>query len=267
MNLENNKKIIIGILSSIGFLIVSLIVMINFGGDKAMVNDKDNSANILEHEVESNLNEEVVDVFSIVKNNHNDLAILCNKDIMLGENYIPTDLVIPKVPLTHKKTAEQSQLRKPAAEALERMLNDAKKVVGLESMYLVSGYRSYEYQYNIFHDSMKNRGKEHTEKYMAKPGHSEHQTGLTADISTKAMGFDLVESFEKTKEGQWLANNAHRYGYILRYPKDRVETTGYAYEPWHFRYVGVEVSTYMFENKLVLEDVYDSLNSKVDSVG
>ncbi|MGL4739769.1 MAG: M15 family metallopeptidase [Sarcina sp.] len=267
MNLENNKKIIISIVSSIGFLIVSLIVMINFGGDKAMVNDKDNTANILENEVESNLDEDIVDVFNIIRNNDNDLVILCNKDIMLGESYIPTDLVIPKVPLTHDKTAQQSQLRKPAAEALEKMLSDAKKVAGLEELYLVSGYRSYDYQYNIFHNSMRNRGKEHTEKYMAKPGHSEHQTGLTADISTRGMGFALIESFENTKEGQWLANNAHKYGYILRYPKDRVETTGYAYEPWHFRYVGVEVSTYMFENKLVLEDIYDSLDTKVDSVG
>ncbi|MGL5635028.1 MAG: M15 family metallopeptidase [Sarcina sp.] len=267
MNLENNKKIIIGIVFSIGFLIISLIVMMNFGGDKAMVNNKDNSANILKNEIESNLDEEVVDVFSIVKNNVNDLVILCNKDIMLGETYIPTDLVIPKVPLTHDKKAQQSQLRKPAAEALERMLGDAKKVAGLEEMYLVSGYRSYDYQYNIFHTSMKNRGKEHTEKYMAKPGHSEHQTGLTADISTRGMGFDLTESFENTKEGQWLANNAHKYGYILRYPKDRIETTGYAYEPWHFRYVGTEISTYMFENKLVLEDLYDSLNDELNSVG
>ena len=81
------------------------------------------------------------------------------------------------------------------------------------------------------------------------------------------MGFGLEENFENTKEGQWLAQNAHKYGFILRYPKDRVETTGYAYEPWHFRYVGKDISEYMFKNKLVLEDLYDVVNANVDAVG
>ena len=268
-----------------GILIASLILVIGaiyFTGGGQMSND--NSASMRDNlEVEESLDnisnddnldskenidldEETAKVVSVVKENEDNLAVLCNKEVMLGENYAPDDLIVPNVPLTYPASYEQSHLREEAGRKLEAMFADAKKE-GLETLYLVSGYRSYKYQYEIFNNSIKNRGREHTEKYMAKPGHSEHQTGLTADISTQSMGFGLEESFENTKEGQWLAQNAHKYGYILRYPRERVETTGYAYEPWHFRYVGKDISEYMFKNKLVLEDLYDVVNANVDAVG
>ena len=283
MNFKESKGIKIG-----GIVLASLILVIGaiyFTGGGQMSDD--NNANIkdsvdleesldlnkvsknddkVELEEEKKLDDETAKVFSVVKDNEDNLVVLCNKEYMLGENYEPNDLIVPNVPLTYPATYEQSHLREEAGRSLEVMFEDAKKE-GLETLYLVSGYRSYKYQYEIFNRSLKNRGKEHTEKYMAKPGHSEHQTGLTADISTQSMGFTLEENFENTKEGEWLAKNAHKYGFILRYPKDRVETTGYAYEPWHFRYVGKEVSGYMYKNKMVLEDLYDVINTNIDAVG
>ena len=265
-----------------GVVVATVLVAVGaiyFTGGGQIMSDNDKSANIKnnvnlensiaedkEKENEDILDEETASVFSAVRENKNDLIILCNKEYMLGEDYAPTDLVVPNVPLTHPAGNEPSHMREDGARALEVMFADAKKA-GIEELYLVSGYRSYEYQYNIFHTSMKNRGKEHTEKYMAKPGHSEHQTGLTADISTPSAGFGLEESFEDTEAGQWLAKNAHKYGFILRYPKDRVETTGYAYEPWHFRYVGVDISEYMYKNNLVLEDLHESVEASTDAVG
>lgn len=209
---------------------------------------------------------EVQLVNNIVKENKDNLVVLCNRNIKLGEEYNPIDLVVPNTPLVYPRTFEQSQLRKEAAQALEEMFKEAKKQ-GLEDLFLVSGYRSYKYQYQIYNNSLKNRGEAHTKKYMAEPGYSEHQTGLTADISTRSAGFTLEESFENTKEGQWLAENAHKFGFILRYPKDKVDVTGYTYEPWHFRYVGKTVSQYMKKYNLVLEELYDGVAVEVDAIG
>ncbi|WP_297520140.1 M15 family metallopeptidase [uncultured Clostridium sp.] len=275
MNLKEYKEIKIG-----GIIIATLLFVVGvayFAGGGQIMSNNDNNITIKDNEnlkedednkepIEDILDEETAKVFSTVRENKNDLIVLCNKEFMLGEDYTPDDLVVPNVLLAYDKSFQQSHLREEGAKALEVMFAEAKDA-GLEDLYLVSGYRSYDYQYGLFNTSIKNRGKEHTEKYMAKPGHSEHQTGLTADISTQSMGLTLEENFEDTKEGEWLAANAHKYGYILRYPKDRVETTGYAYEPWHFRYVGKSVSEYMYKNKLVLEDLHESVYDGTDAVG
>jgi D-alanyl-D-alanine carboxypeptidase len=89
---------------------------------------------------------------------------------------------------------------------------------------------------------------------VARPGTSEHQTGLTMDITAKSVGLELVESFENTAEGKWLASNAHNYGFILRYPKGKTNITGYAFEPWHYRYVGVDIATDIFNRGITLEE-------------
>lgn len=277
MELMNNKKVQIGAMVTAICLFIVGLVIYSTGGGSIVKGDKDNLANIKDNEnttleeskdekINENMDEEAASVFETVIKNENDLVILCNKTVMLGEQYIPTDLVVPNVPLVNSRTVQQSHLRAQAATQLEKMFEDA-KTQGLEDLYLVSGYRSYDYQNEIFSNSIKNRGKEYTEKYMAKPGHSEHQTGLTADISTQGAGFTLEESFENTNEGKWLAENAHKYGFILRYPKDRVESTGYAYEPWHFRYVGTQVSEYMYKNDMILEDVYETVEVNSNSVG
>lgn len=197
----------------------------------------------------SNAQEEYLKIQNILKKNSNGITKLVNKNNGLKSGYQPSDLVKPAV-----KATKTLYLRKTAAKALETMFKDAKK----DGVYLsaVSGFRSSSYQTNLYNNSLRVNGYSYTNKYIAKPNHSEHQTGLAMDISAKSVGYDLVTRFENTKEGKWLAKNAHKYGFILRYKKDRVKDTGYSFEPWHFRYVGKDVATYIYKNNLILEDLY-----------
>lgn len=188
----------------------------------------------------------------LVNENINGIARLVNKENALESDYEPDDLVIPNV---KNGRSYKLYVRECIVNDLETMFNDAKKE-GMD-LYLVSGYRSSEFQEKIYQNSLIHNGKEHTEKYIAKPNHSEHQTGLAVDISLKSINYKLIEEFKNTKEGEWLKENAYKYGFILRYKEDRVEDTGYSFEPWHFRYVGYEIAKYIYENDLILEDLYN----------
>lgn len=115
-------------------------------------------------------------------------------------------------------------------------------------LWMTSGYRSYYDQQYIYNNYVKRDGQEEADTYSARPGHSEHQTGLAYDLN------DLTWDFGETPEGKWVAENCHKYGFILRYPKDKEEITGYVYEPWHIRYVGVEKAGEIYESGLCLEE-------------
>jgi len=148
-------------------------------------------------------------------------------------------------------------MRKEAATALEKMFAEAKSA-GID-LAAVSGYRSYGRQNTLFNAEVKRVGKERAVEAVAFPGSSEHQTGLTMDISSRSNNFNLNEEFETTKEGIWLRHNAHKYGFILRYPKGKEDITGYMYEPWHFRYVGVKAATEIYENDWTLEEYFENV--------
>ena len=110
------------------------------------------------------------------------------------------------------------------------------------NIYVVSGFRSYNYQNNLYNNYVNQDGRDLADTYSARPGHSEHQTGIAADIN-------MVDSdFEFTDEGRWLNDNAYKYGFILRYPKGKTSETGYIFEPWHYRYVGVDLATKLYNN-------------------
>ncbi|MCU5380450.1 M15 family metallopeptidase [Bacillus cereus] len=179
------------------------------------------------------------------------IHIVVNKECGLPANYKPEDLVVPNVPFSFQGTLEKSHLREEAAEALEKLF----KLANQEGIQLnaVSGFRSYDYQKKLYENNVKRKGQEHTNRFSAKPGHSEHQTGLTMDVSSKSANNELELSFAKTKEGKWLKENAHRAGFIIRYPKEKENVTGYAYEPWHIRYVG-DVAEKIYKEKLILEE-------------
>jgi D-alanyl-D-alanine carboxypeptidase len=104
----------------------------------------------------------------------------------------------------------------------------------------------------------REQAEEEALRYSARPGTSEHQTGLCLDFMTTQMS-DLDESFEDTSAFRWLSSNAHKYGFILRYPSNKVDTTGYKYEPWHYRFVGRSAATEIYESGLCLEE-YLELN-------
>lgn len=198
-----------------------------------------------------------VDGQNVIQNPTNILALI-NKQYLLPDKYIPADLVHPNVAFSFGDLKEEkSYMRKEAADALSKMFNDAKKS-GIE-LYAVSGYRSYSRQKDLFDAEINQVGKEKAVQAVAIPGSSEHQSGLAMDIASKSTNLNLTQGFENTKEGKWLAENAHRFGYILRYPKGKEGITNYEYEPWHFRYVGVKAATVIFQHNWTLEEYFNEV--------
>lgn len=184
----------------------------------------------------------------IIKNPSNTL-VLVNKNNKLSKDYVPSDLRVVKVA---RRSDDTAKMNTTAAKQLEKMFADAKKD-GIE-LAAWSGYRSYKTQQAAYNQWKKN------DSISARPGHSEHQTGLAMDViakkDLKKNGSPLNQSFGKTKEGKWLAINAHKYGFIIRYPKGKETITGYSYEPWHVRYVGEKVATKLYKNNWTLEEAY-----------
>lgn len=166
--------------------------------------------------------------------------------------YRPTDLV--SVP---KYNPYGRIVRKTVAKALVQ-LGDAMKADGQGTLIVQSGYRSYSSQTKIHDAKVRALGKIHGEKLAARPGYSEHQTGLAVDFAARGVS-TLTESFANTKAGIWLAANAYRFGFVLRYPRGKTSITGYSFEPWHFRYVGVEIATAMHDQNIATLEEFNNL--------
>ncbi|MBT2709007.1 M15 family metallopeptidase [Pseudomonas sp. ISL-84] len=197
----------------------------------------------------------VVNGKNVIQNPEN-VMVLVNKQFSLPNGYEPSQLVIPDVSFSYGKLdLEKSYMRQDAATALENLFKEAQKA-GVE-LFAVSGYRSYDRQTQVFEAEVNRVGEEKAVQAVAFPGSSEHQTGLTMDISSRSANLELSEKFGETKEGKWIAENAHRYGFILRYPKGKESITGYKYEPWHFRYVGIDAAAVIYEKKWTLEEYFN----------
>lgn len=169
------------------------------------------------------------------------LLLLANKKHPLPEGYEPYDLMEPEVPMVYGS----APLRAEAAYAIERMFAAAAED-GV-TLILGSGYRSQEYQDQLYSGYSAQYGWEVADTISSRPGYSDHQTGLAADISDHDGATYLTQEMEDTPEGQWLREHAHEYGFIMRYPKGKEEITGYAYEPWHFRYIGNDYAAAIYE--------------------
>lgn len=172
-----------------------------------------------------------------------DIGVCVNRSRYLSMDFEPFDLVVPNVRAV--VSSSRVMLRSEAATALEILFNDA-EANGLY-LYAVSGYRSYNQQASIYNPYSG---------YSAPPGASEHQLGLAMDVNTGYYGTTLTTDFAYTYEGEWLAANAHNYGFIIRYLPGKEYITGYYYEPWHIRYVGVELATELFNSGETLEEYY-----------
>jgi D-alanyl-D-alanine carboxypeptidase len=181
-------------------------------------------------------------------------AVVVNKQRGLPADYVPDDLVKPDIPFSFEGESEKKYLRKEAAEALEQLFAKAEKD-GIQ-LFGVSGYRSYDTQSSIYFYNVKTRGEEETKRFSAYPGQSEHQTGLAIDISSRSADLSLEQLFGQTEEGQWLASNAAEFGFIIRYLEGKEHITGYAYEPWHIRYVGRIIAKEIMEQNLTLEEYF-----------
>lgn len=188
------------------------------------------------------------------------LLVLVNKSIPNDLAYEPSDLQLPNVPYRTDKAPEEMMVRAALIAPLENMFSAAKKD-GIDLL-IGSAYRSSKLQETYFNSYVASSGLEEAEKYIMHPGTSEHQLGLTVDLTTTDRECYLVECFESTKAGVWLADNAHKYGFILRYPKDKVEITKLNYEPWHFRYLGIPIATAIFESRLSYEEAYPYLSGE-----
>ncbi|MFC4075940.1 M15 family metallopeptidase [Salinithrix halophila] len=204
----------------------------------------------LEHTVEKKTGEPLP-----VVTNAQSTAVVVNKQRRLPEGYTPKDLVVPNVPFSFEGTHEKKHLRKAAAHGLERLFAAANK----DDMDLraVSGYRSYKRQQELFQKYVKTRGEATARRFSALPGTSEHQTGLAIDLSSPKVGNELNHRLADTEEAKWLAKNAPRFGFIVRYPKGKEAVTGYAYEPWHLRYVGKTIAREVTRRGIVLEEYFD----------
>lgn len=168
-----------------------------------------------------------------------DTLILVNKHNRAPA--VPIALVKPDVPPTREALSENIYMQPEAAEALEALFAGAKED-GI-TLLATSGFRSYSTQKAIFERKLEKMSERAANASVAKPGYSEHQTGLAMDVEGQSsLGMGLVEDFGKTPEGMWLAEHCHEYGFIIRYPEGKTDITGYIYEPWHIRYVGKEAA-------------------------
>jgi zinc D-Ala-D-Ala carboxypeptidase len=159
--------------------------------------------------------------------------VLVNKQHPLPKNYTPGE-------------------NKQARSAFTRWQRAAKKAG--YSMTAFSTYRSFTYQQTLYNRYVAQDGKKAADRYSARPGYSEHQTGLAFDIGNPTQTKHYAsQSFGTTATGKWAAKTAHRYGFIMRYPKGKTHITGYMYEPWHFRYVGKSRATKIYNKQLTLE--------------
>ncbi|HSX29260.1 MAG TPA: M15 family metallopeptidase [Candidatus Saccharimonadales bacterium] len=180
--------------------------------------------------------------------------VVVNKQHALNpKNYTPANLVFPNVPLRVPGN-ESMQLREDTANALEALVAAAKSD-GLNLM-LASGYRSYNYQVGLYNGYVKSMGQAEADKTSARPGHSEHQTGLAFDLEPTNKECELETCFGDIPDGQWLAAEAYKYGFIIRYPADKVSVTGYEYEPWHLRYIGKELSAEMHKQHITTLETF-----------
>ena len=177
--------------------------------------------------------------------NPNNIDVLVNKNNRLPENYLPNDLE----PIKNDFSEGMQYLRKEAKCYFEKMCSQA--ALDGYNILAVSTFRSYDYQENLYNNYCIEKGIETANMCSAKAGHSEHQTGLAVDVADKTGKYD---NFIDTKEFEWMNNNSYKYGFILRYPKYKTDITGYIYEPWHYRYVGINLAKYIYMNNITFEE-------------
>ena len=174
-------------------------------------------------------------------NNFDTDYVLVNKYNYLNKDYVPNNLT----------KIDSTRLLNHVTHAFIEMRNATKK--DNLSIVAISGYRSYSYQDNIYKKYARADGISKADTYSARAGFSEHQTGLAVDISNGKLPYT---QFEDTKEFEWMIKNAYKYGFILRYPKDKEKITGYMYESWHYRYVGTDISAYIQKNNITYDEYY-----------
>lgn len=186
-------------------------------------------------------------VTAVLISNPDDITCLVNKYYAVDLEYVPDDLV-------YAEHSMNQQLRTEANDAWLAMYEACLEATG-QGLFLVSGYRDANIQNYLFYRSMNLRGTAFACQKNALPGRSEHQLGLALDI-TPAGYTEILDEFGETTTGMWVNEHCHEYGFVRRYQLDYAYETGYGQEAWHYRYVGVELATYLYENNMSLEAYY-----------
>lgn len=189
--------------------------------------------------------------------NPENIAVLVNSQYTLSNEHIPNDLVYPNVPFMFEEKIDKRKMRSEAANALEGLFLEAENN-GL-ALLGVSAYRSYQTQNALFNYNVQKDGEEKARTYSAVPGQSEHQTGLAIDVTGDSLTCLLEDCFADTEEGKWLAENAAEFGFIIRYPNEKKDITGYQFEPWHLRYVGKEMAIAITTLGFTLEEYMNAV--------
>ncbi len=174
------------------------------------------------------------------------LTMIVNKYNKLSEEFVPDELV--DVPKNLVIGNSKEQLNRVALEAFQKMATDLTNET-TKKIYLSNAYRSYQEQEKLYNNLLKTKGESYVNNSVSKPGFSEHQTGLILNI-------DVVGEFNNSVEKEWLKNNAHKYGFILRYPEKKEEITGYKGITKQYRYVGEEIASYIAKNNITFEEYY-----------
>ncbi|MFS0836979.1 D-alanyl-D-alanine carboxypeptidase family protein [Paenibacillus sp. 1P03SA] len=185
------------------------------------------------------------------------MTVLVNKQFKLPDTYKPSDLVYPSVNFVFAEKIEKRMMRKEAAGALENMFDAAKKAG--TPLAGVSAYRSHSTQTTLFNRYVQKDGEDAAKKYSAVPGHSEHETGLAIDVAGSTGKCAAEDCFGGTPEAKWLEDHAHEYGFIIRYPKGKESVTGYQYEPWHLRYVGIQMAKDIKAKNTTMEEYLNAV--------
>ena len=174
-----------------------------------------------------------------------DYLMLVNKYYTLPADYAPDDII--NTPAEYGR----GQMRLLTFNAFEQLHADALKMG--YNIIVASGYRSYDYQVGLYNKYLQTDPQEIVDTYSARPGLSEHQTGLCLDVTIPGY---TIEDFYKTDASKWLAENCHKYGFIIRFPKDKEDITGYQWEPWHIRYIGEKAATEVYQRGITFDEYY-----------
>ncbi|MGM0688932.1 MAG: M15 family metallopeptidase [Bacillota bacterium] len=179
------------------------------------------------------------------------LLALVTKETTLRSDYVPYDL--QPVP-AYMNPSYNMKLREEALEYLTALW-DAADADGV-TVSIRSAYRSYSTQKSLFQDYASRHGEEKANRFSARPGQSEHQLGTTVDFGGTAV--DFTAAFAQTEQGEWLAENAYKYGFAMSYPQGKEHITGYIFEPWHYRYIGIDAAREWKESGKTLKEYLES---------
>lgn len=192
-----------------------------------------------------------------------DYAFLVNIDHLLSSDYVPENLIITDNNENNFHNYKDASLKPmvsadimPYFAAMQNAALDA----GLRKIIVDSGYRSFEYQKVVFDKSVAEKGIDETLRSVALPGSSEHQTGLAIDIAYMDNGVYIENTSDSDPEIKWLKENAYKFGFILRYPEEKEDVTGFKYEWWHYRFIGVEMATILYAENITLDEYHERVD-------